>query len=249
MTFFQSPQPTQYDLRFSILGIPVRVHPLFWLITLLLGSSGNILYTPLWILAVFVSILIHEIGHALAFRRYGQDSYIVLHFGGGVTVPDSVAWGGGWANVAPSPMQQIVISLSGPMAGFILATLVILGVDVAGGSVGFSWLFGFIPLPVSPYLPFGGSVVNTFLSMMLWVNVFWGLVNLLPVFPLDGGHVARNILIQIDPLDGVRKAYWISAFTGILMAIVGLIVFGSIYMALLFGLLAFQSFQAMQVRY
>ena len=85
--------------------------------------------------------------------------------------------------------------------------------------------------------------------MLLWVNVFWGLFNLLPVFPLDGGQVARNIIIQYDPYDGVRKSIWVSVITGGLIALYGLLVMRSIYIALLFGLLAFQSYQSLQRRY
>ena len=64
MLLFQPPPPTRYDLRFSIVGIPVSVHPLFWLITLLLAASGDLLLIPIWIFVVFVSILVHELGHA-----------------------------------------------------------------------------------------------------------------------------------------------------------------------------------------
>jgi stage IV sporulation protein FB len=78
---FQIPPPTRFDLRFSILGFPVRVHPLFWVIALLLGSgSGNLFYMLLWVIGVFISILIHELGHALAFRRYGQEAEIIRIF-------------------------------------------------------------------------------------------------------------------------------------------------------------------------
>ncbi|MBK6647729.1 MAG: hypothetical protein IPG44_18635 [Anaerolineales bacterium] len=69
----QSVSPTRFDLQFSIAGIPVRVHPLFWVIALLLGSnSGHSLMVVVWIIVVFISILIHELGHAFAFRRYGH---------------------------------------------------------------------------------------------------------------------------------------------------------------------------------
>ena len=95
MFLFQEPPPTQYDLRFTVAGIPVRVHPLFWLIALLLGAAGDPLLLPAWVLVIFVSILIHELGHALAFRRVGQDSRIVLHMAGGLTIPESVSWGSG----------------------------------------------------------------------------------------------------------------------------------------------------------
>ena len=84
MFLLQVPPPTRFDLRFSITGIPVRVHPLFWVIALLFGSSSNSIIGLLtWIVAIFVCILIHELGHAFAMRRYGQDSQIVLHLGGG----------------------------------------------------------------------------------------------------------------------------------------------------------------------
>ena len=249
MFLFQVPPPTQYDLRFTIAGIPVRVHPLFWLVALLLGSSGSLIQIPIWILVLFVSILIHELGHAFAFRRYGQNSQIILHFAGGLTVPEAVSWGSSWANVSPSPMQQIVISLAGPIAGFTFAGLIIGGVMLSGGTVLTSWFLGFIPLPVTPILSFGGQVLGILVTLLLWVNVFWGMINLLPVYPLDGGQVARNVIIQYDPWDGVRKSLWVSVITGALIALIGLLLLHSVYMAILFGFLAFQSYQSLQARY
>lgn len=249
MGLFQVPPPTRYDLRFSVAGIPVRVHPLFWVISFLFGFSfNNLLYTLIWMLVVFVSILIHELGHALAFRRYGQRSSIVLHFMGGLTVPEPVSWGVGWANVALTPRQEIFISLAGPFSGFLLAILLVGGVLVTGGSVTVNWLLGFIPLP-SATLPFGGVFLNLFIIMMLSVNIFWGSINLVPVYPLDGGNVARYLLLQYDPVDGVRKSLWLSVIAGGIVAVAGLLMFKSVYMALLFGFLAFQSYQSLQSRF
>ena len=248
MFLFQPPPPTQYDLRFSIAGIPVRVHPLFWLIALLFGASGDLVQLPIWVFVVFVSILIHELGHALAMRRYGQPSRIILHFAGGLTVPEPVSWGSRWANVALRPNQEIFISLAGPGAGFLLAALVVVGATISGGSIITNWLFGVIPLPVAALLPFGGRVMSLLVTMLLWVNVFWGLINLLPVYPLDGGNVSRYLLLQADPINGVRKSLWISVIVGGLVAVAGLLILRSIYMAFLFGLLAFQSFQSLQGR-
>jgi len=248
MFLFQPPPPTQYDLRFSIAGIPVRVHPLFWLIALLLGSSTDLLQLPIWVFVVFVSILIHELGHALAMRRYGQPSRIILHFAGGLTVPEPVSWGSGWANVSLRPNQEIFISLAGPGAGFLLAALVVVGATISGGSIITNWLFGVIPLPVAALMPIGGRILSLLVTMLLWVNIFWGLINLLPVYPLDGGNVSRYLLLQADPIDGVRKSLWISVIAGGLVAIAGLLILRSVYMALLFGLLAFQSYQSLQRR-
>ena len=248
MFLFQPPPPTQYDLRFSIAGIPVRVHPLFWLIALLFGASGDLIQLPIWVFVVFVSILIHELGHALAMRRYGQPSRIILHFAGGLTVPEPVSWGSRWASVALRPNQEIFISLAGPGAGFVLAALVVVVVIISGGSIITNWLFGVIPLPVAALMPIGGRVISLLVTMMLWVNVFWGLINLLPVYPLDGGNVSRYLLLRADPIDGVRKSLWVSVMVGGLVAIAGLLILRSIYMAFLFGLLAFQSYQSLQRR-
>ena len=250
MILFQVPPPTRYDLRFSVAGIPVRVHPLFWVISFLFGfSASNILYTFIWVLAIFVTVLVHELGHAFAFRRYGLRSSIVLHFAGGLTVPESVSWGTGWASIALSPRVEIVISLAGPFSGFLLATLLIGGVVVSGGTVTVNWLLGLIPIPAVTSLPFGVAALTVLAAILVSVNVFWGLINLVPVYPLDGGNVARYALMQYDPYDGVRKSLRLSVVAGGLVALVALVFLRSLYMAFLFGFLAFQSYQALQGRF
>lgn len=243
---FQSTSPTRFDLRFSIAGIPIRVHPLFWVIAILLGSnSNNLLMILVWIVVVFVSILVHELGHAFAFRRFGQPSNILLHFSGGLTIPESLPWGSGYATVSLTPNQHIFVSLAGPFAGFALAALTLAVGTALGGQIILSTLLGFIPFPIV-LLPYGSGMLNEIFLTFLWVNVFWGIVNLLPVFPLDGGHVTRYVLIQSDPWNGLRTSLWISVITGGLLAVTGLLVMNSIYMAFLFGLLAFQSYQMLQ---
>jgi Zn-dependent protease len=243
MSLFQVPPATRFDLRFSLVGIPVRVHPLFWIIAIIFGSSSNSISGLLsWMIAIFVSILIHELGHALAFRRYGQGSEIILHFAGGLTVPDSFSFGGRYSM---SANQQILISLAGPFAGFFFAGLILAASVALGGVVIPNLIFGFIPFPMV-FIPVGGDVLNTFFMSLLWVNIFWGFINLMPVYPLDGGQVIRHVLIQTDPLNGLRTSLGVSVIAGAAVAIAGFVFLRSTYMALLFGFLAFQSFQAMQ---
>ena len=243
---FQAAAPTRFDLRFSIAGIPVRVHPLFWLIAILLGSSSsNPLMILVWIVVVFVSILVHELGHAFAFRRFGQPSNILLHFSGGLTIPESISWGGSYATVSLTPNQHIFVSLAGPVAGFLLAGLVLAMGVAMGGSLIFSTILGFIPFPVV-LMPYGSGILTDIFVTFLWVNIFWGIINLLPVYPLDGGHVSRYVLIQRDPWNGLRTSLWVSVVTGGVLAVVGFLFLNSIYMAFLFGLLAFQSYQMLQ---
>ena len=250
MFLFQVPPPTRYDLRFNLAGFPVRVHPLFWLIAVLLGySSGDVLGILIWVLVVFISILVHELGHALAFRHHGLSSQIVLHFAGGLTIPESTYWGSRWATVALGPNQNIFISLAGPGAGFLFAGLVSASVLLLGGTITTARLLCFIPMPGFAFLPFGGNILSTFVTALLWVNIFWGVINLMPVYPLDGGNVTRNVLIQTDPADGMRKSLWVSVIAGVLIALLAFLFLGSLYMAVLFGFLAFQSYQSLQGRF
>lgn len=245
MLLFQVPQPTRFDLNFSIAGVPVRVHPLFWVIAILFGSaSTDILSIFMWVFVIFISILIHELGHALAFRRFGQDSYIVLHIMGGLAVPVANAYNNGYARLTPN--QNIFISLAGPFAGFLLALIIILAGVGLGGQFVFT-LLGFIPIP-AVVLPYELGALNRLFGMFIFVNFFWGFINLLPVFPLDGGNVARFTLIQTDPINGLRNSLWLSAITGAFLALFGFVFLRSIYMALMFGYLAFQSYQALQYR-
>jgi Zn-dependent protease len=202
-----------------------------------------------WVVVVFVSILVHELGHALAFRRFGLSSEIVLHFAGGLTIPQTTLWGNRWANVALGPNQNIFISLAGPGAGFLLAALVIVVVILTGGSIITTRLLGFIPFPGFAVLPFGGDLLSLFVTSLLWINIFWGFINLMPVFPLDGGSVMRNVLIQADPVDGVRKSLWVSVIAGAVIALAAFFFLRSLYMAVLFGFLAFQSYQSLRGPY
>jgi len=177
MFLLQVPPPTRFDLRFSVAGIPVRVHPLFWVIAVLFGYSSSSISGLLgWVIAIFVSITIHELGHALAMRRYGQDSQIILHMAGGLTVPESISWGGRYASVAISANQQILISLAGPFAGFLFAALLLIISIPLGGVIIPNFIFGFIPFPYILF-PSGWEILTSFFMSLLWVNIFWGLVS------------------------------------------------------------------------
>ena len=83
------PQDSGADWRFELLGIRVRVSVWFWLAAALLGwnvcqaySQGDqrtlLQMLVIWIGVVFVSILVHEFGHALAYRAFGQGAHVVL---------------------------------------------------------------------------------------------------------------------------------------------------------------------------
>ncbi|HEX6960599.1 MAG TPA: site-2 protease family protein, partial [Lacipirellula sp.] len=208
------PPPTQGDLHFRVAGIPVRVHPFFWLVTLVMGLSGRGDTPPAalvaWIVVVFVSILVHELGHALLQRKFGGRPWITLHGIGGLASCD---------DCDRRPSSQILISLAGPAAGFFLAAIVFAAIKLSGHHAGWTssevvpaGVDGVILFGVAVYFePFASFAANEFVRNMLWVNIAWGLINLLPVYPLDGGRIAREVLTLRHPRRGIVWSYQLSA--------------------------------------
>jgi stage IV sporulation protein FB len=74
---------------------------------------------------------------------------------------------------------------------------------------------------------------------MIYICVIWGIVNLLPIYPLDGGHVAREILLQISPRYGIRLSLWLSIVAAVAMAVFGFVQWHSWFVAFFFGYLAY----------
>jgi membrane-associated protease RseP (regulator of RpoE activity) len=98
------------------------------------------------------------------------------------------------------------------------------------------------------FIPGGSNLLNYAIFVSLWINIFWGFINLMPVFPLDGGQVSMQLFMHFDPGGGIRNALWLSVIAGAALAVAGYAVMGSFYMAFLFGILALQSFQALNGR-
>jgi Zn-dependent protease len=250
--FLVEPNRTPWDLNFSILGFPVRVHPLFWLMCLLMGggsSDGKVLLIVT--VVFFVSILIHELGHALMIRRYGRDAHIVLYMMGGLAIEGSNdPYKSSYTprGERRTAQEQIYISLAGPVAGFIFAALALILVKGMGGEVVQIWLYKYIPMVVVP----PGDRVSEQLAQVMWillyVNIFWGLVNLLPVYPLDGGQVAMQLFMMQDSYGGFVRGLQLSIGAGIAAVIFFLWAMGAEgwYPAMLFGSLAASNFMALQ---
>jgi Zn-dependent protease len=238
---FAEPERTAYDLNFRLFRFPVRVHPWFWLVTLIFGASRFHPDHPerilVWIAIVFVSILVHELGHAIAFRSFGVGSNVVLHSFGGIAVP--------WDHVRGRG-QRVVVALAGPAAGFLLAAVVWASNESAGWSA-------------------AGRLASRSYSDLLYVNIAWGLVNLLPVFPLDGGRVSQEVFTHLYGHRGTKAALQLSVWAAGAVAVYSLLCLaqfaplmqllaqapwwvprGGIWTVVLFGVLAYQSYQHLQ---
>jgi membrane-associated protease RseP (regulator of RpoE activity) len=218
------------------LGIPVRVHPFFWAAVVLLGLRGNQkpLHMLLWVGACFVSILIHELGHALAARAHGWQPWITLHGFGGLA---------SYRPTYHSAASQLLITFAGPGAGFVFAALIVACIAISGHDVRFDPSFDF-GLPLT-WTSFRGNA-QRLIEDLLYINIFWGLVNLLPVYPLDGGQIARTLLELLNPHDGVRQSLWLSLITAAGLAILALARLGDQFLAIFFGYLAYVSYATLQ---
>jgi stage IV sporulation protein FB len=240
--YFGEPQRTNFDLNFSLLDVPVRVSPWFWLGTILLGyngTHGDPKLLLIWIAAVFLSIVVHEMGHAIAIRHFGGRPWIVLLLLGGLAFDD---------RGRRTHFEQIVISAAGPLAEIALALLTILLVRVSGHQFPMEIPFWPAQFPdlVGIEQPMLRSLyLNVFIADLTWISIVWAVINLIPVFPLDGGQIARAALSWANPRDGLRQSLWLSVIAGGAMAWYG---FSrrEPYMGIMFGALAFDSFQTLK---
>ncbi len=212
---FTEPSSSKLDLRFSILGVPARVHPLFWLVVAFLGwNAGDPLAIVSWVAAVFVSILVHEMGHAQCARQFGHSPRILLYGFGGLAIyhplRDEPTW------------QRAAVLISGPVAGFVLAAAL-------------------IALQTSTGL-FSTDYLRFLYVQLLWINIGWGLLNLLPVWPLDGGQLAYTLVDGLTPFRATKVIRILSVFTA---ALLSLLAFSSqqTYLALFFAYFAWINWQ------
>ena len=249
--FLSEPGHTGYDIQFTLFGFPVRVHPLFFLAPLLFGrgllhGNGNVGISLLVVTFVFfVSILFHELGHTWAFRWFGIDSRIVLHWMGGIAIPDRNSWRSG-RQPSLTPDQQIIVSVAGPLANVVLG-FAVFGIGVALGGQRGVWDF-VIPVPGVEFdgTALGGRpYLQVFFDAMIVLNLLWAIFNMLPVFPLDGGQVARAFMQKIDPRDGLQNSLYLSIGVAVLLAVYGLST-DSIFIAIFCGYMAYGSWQTLQ---
>ncbi|NLE39723.1 MAG: hypothetical protein GX621_17020 [Pirellulaceae bacterium] len=274
---FGEPPRSPYDINFRLLGIPVRVHPLFWLVGLLLGmSSREMTGMFLWVAALFLAILVHEFGHAMTMRHYGLQPWVVLYGMGGLACyrPDQLSY-----SRANTWLRQILISLAGPGAGFALAILLIVACVAAGYGVSIfvgantGFVLRYVPgEPVVARIVQDTSVVGVFAYIsgisapipsalanhLLYIGLIWGMVNLLPVYPLDGGQISREIFVRFNPRQGIRYSLILSVVTaGSLAALFlanalrtprdeGSGIGASLFVPMLFGYLAYSSYATLQ---
>jgi len=171
---------------FKLFGFQVNIDPSWFLLVILITwslSAGlfpelydDLSTTTYWLmgaagaLGLFISIVLHELGHSIVARRNGLEmrGITLFIFGGVAEMTDE----------PPSATAELYIAVAGPIVSVVLA-MILLGLSLSREVLG-------LPTPVAGVIGYLG-----------WINVILVGFNVLPAFPLDGGRVLRAVLWHV----------------------------------------------------
>lgn len=206
-------------LSFRLFGFPVRVQWIFWVLCLVLsmnylqsGGPDGVLKALIITGIVFGSIIWHELGHAWARKKSGAPYSEIMLHGFGGVCSGPGSFTRG---------QSIFIAAAGPAASIALGLATLLIAKAAGVSE---------------------SLFTFAIGWMLWVNIGWAILNLFPIYPLDGGQIFAGIA---GPKN-FKLVLWTGLILAAVLAIGGFFVTKQIFMAILFGMLAWGNWQRLQ---
>jgi len=159
------------------------------------------LQLTLFVVAIFSTVVLHELGHALTARRYGcVTKDIILLPIGGVARMD---------RLPEAPLQEVKVALAGP------------AVNLAIALITYVLFFRLSPVPGLSEINPSGPV--NWPAQFLYTNLVLAVFNLLPAFPMDGGRVLRGLLsLRMDRLKATRIAARLGQLIALLMAVTGL---------------------------
>ncbi len=199
-------------LRFRLFGFPVLIDLSFVIVLVFLGYasvSRGLGYLVVWVAVALLSVLMHELGHAFAARAAGAAPEIELSGFGGVTTFR--------LQTRPSRLRSLGISAAGPASGL-----------VVGGAL----------IALARYVEIDPTSTTAFvLDVAVFVTLGWGLLNLLPILPMDGGHILTELLPGA-PERRERLAAMVSIGFAVIVGVLALLA-GWLIAALLCGWFAF----------
>jgi stage IV sporulation protein FB len=208
----------QKKLNIKFLNVPIYIHPTFWIFLLFFTDiyRDPSIEIVIWGVVMFFSLLVHEYGHALTARYFGAEPTITLEaFGGNAR----------YNGRGISPKQEFLITLNGPLfeSVLILISYILLKLEV---------------FEAYPY-------INYFFYVTMRLNILWCLLNLIPLVPLDGGHLVRYVLEKKFGSQGKK----ISILIGLLcvaLAIPYLYFSGFFFFGILLVIYSIQNLQALR---
>ena len=221
-------------------GVPVTIHPSLWLTLALVGgvlsvtSVSGMLAVALFVIAGFFCLLVHEMGHALVGRGFGGGEPQVF-----------MAWlGGDCCNerAVLTRWQGVLMTAAGPAASALLGLLayaalsLYIGSFEGGAYLSLNYIFGIVPPEYSDLFPPMGLA---FFRCLIQVSFWWTLLNLIPVFPLDGGQIMHGLMRSSHTMHVVSLV--------VALALVMLFIMFNLWlMAMLMGFLAYINYRGLQ---
>ena len=187
----------------TVSGIPIRLHFTFLLFLLWVGvvaqDQGGLLW-PLFLVAIFLCVILHELGHALTGQMFGvQTRDITLYPIGGVAMLEG----------RPTAKQELWIALAGPAVNIFIALCLMGVVFVKHGHIPQS------QMELSK---------DSFLSLLMAANLSLAVFNLIPAFPMDGGRILRAVLaMRMPEMQATRIAAGIGQILAIILCGFGLV--------------------------
>lgn len=233
-------------IEFTLLGIPVRVRLSHWGgLALIAGlfwvrDPGDLLPVALFMLAGFIGVLAHEMGHAIIGRRLGQSTTsVTLAFLGGHT---------DYYQTKFSRHGKSISILAGPVTTIILG---IVGWLIYVFFIG-DWSLGTkfaINTALNPFWAIGNQagmmftnselMFSYFLGCFMFISFWWTLLNLLPILPLDGGQFIAQYIRS------PRRIHLIGVITAACVLAFSLWV-GSIILTVFMIFMGIENFKAMK---
>ncbi len=198
----------------SVAGIGIFLHWTFLLLVAAIftyyyvqsQSLGAALSGMGLIMAVFVCVILHELGHALTARRFGVPTRsITLYPIGGLARLE---------RIPAEPMKEFWIAIGGPAVNIAITIVLAVGLLATGGT--------FAPDALQ-------APGQHLIASLMWINVVLAVFNLLPAFPMDGGRVLRALLaLRQDYAQATQTAANVGQAMAILFGLIGLLWFNPI---------------------
>lgn len=195
---------------FTFRGHGVYMTPLFLIMLAVLAFAGvnnssQLLTGVLFAFVAFVSILLHEFGHAAMSKRFGWGPSTILFWGmGGLAISQRPG--------RRDPKKDIAVSLAGPAVNLVLAGIAFPLLYVLEGGMA------------------AGTLVGEFVRLMFALNLFWAIFNLLPIYPMDGGQALQKALeIRLKDRAEAAKYTGITGIVTIALSVLGFGVLGQFF--------------------
>lgn len=187
----------------SIAGIDIYVHVTFPLILVWIAAvefmerrNGALAMVGVsLVIALFVCVVFHELGHALVARRYGirTKNIMILPIGGVAQLE----------RMPDNPREELLVALTGPAVTLLIAVLLRLALYALA-----------VLAPLAP-----GAA---FLDQLFILNLYLAAFNLIPAFPMDGGRVLRSLLaLKMSRLRATQIAATLGQSLALIFGLVG----------------------------